>query len=141
MYDLKEHECGLRTDELSVKCLLYADGQVILALSACGLQMVNKMKDAITKRGMKVLESGENTTESDILIESEKVEKVKEFVYFGSLFTNDRHDRDIERRVNAGNKVNEALLAVTNSKNVSRQARLAIRNGVLIPTLMHVNEN
>ncbi|GBP43005.1 SH2B adapter protein 1 [Eumeta japonica] len=37
LYDLKEYECGLRMDELSVKCLLYADDQVILSSSACGL--------------------------------------------------------------------------------------------------------
>ncbi|GBP06326.1 hypothetical protein EVAR_3643_1 [Eumeta japonica] len=78
-------------------------------------------------------------TECDILIEREKVEQVKEFVYLGSLFTNDgKHDRDIERRVNAGNKSNGSLLALMNSRSVSRQARLAIHNGVLIPTLMYV---
>ncbi|GBP47352.1 hypothetical protein EVAR_38953_1 [Eumeta japonica] len=38
LYDLKEYECGLRMDELSVKCLLYADDQVILAPSVCELQ-------------------------------------------------------------------------------------------------------
>ncbi|GBP73711.1 hypothetical protein EVAR_51624_1 [Eumeta japonica] len=38
LYDLEEYERGLRMDELSVKCLLYADDQVILALSAYGLQ-------------------------------------------------------------------------------------------------------
>ncbi|GBP20323.1 hypothetical protein EVAR_10586_1 [Eumeta japonica] len=31
LYDLKEYECGLRMDELSFKCYLYADDQVILA--------------------------------------------------------------------------------------------------------------
>ncbi|GBP55759.1 hypothetical protein EVAR_23571_1 [Eumeta japonica] len=34
LYDLKENECGLRIDKLFVKCLLYADDQVILALLA-----------------------------------------------------------------------------------------------------------
>ncbi|GBP48295.1 hypothetical protein EVAR_34788_1 [Eumeta japonica] len=49
--DLKEYECGLRMDELSVNCLLYADDQVILAPSACGLQeMVHKMNDSFKKR-------------------------------------------------------------------------------------------
>ncbi|GBP61741.1 hypothetical protein EVAR_31069_1 [Eumeta japonica] len=55
LYDLKEYECGLRMDELSVKCLLYADDQVILAPSACGLQeMVNKLNDSVKNRGVKV---------------------------------------------------------------------------------------
>ncbi|GBP56073.1 hypothetical protein EVAR_43836_1 [Eumeta japonica] len=42
-------------DELFVKCLLYADNQVILALLACGLQeMTNKMNDSVKKKSMKV---------------------------------------------------------------------------------------
>ncbi|GBP44592.1 hypothetical protein EVAR_75049_1 [Eumeta japonica] len=50
LYYLKEHECELRVDELSVKCLLYPDDQVIFGPSACGLQaMVNKMNDSIKK--------------------------------------------------------------------------------------------
>ncbi|GBP79312.1 General transcription factor II-I repeat domain-containing protein 2A [Eumeta japonica] len=54
-YDLKEYECGLRMDELSVKCLLYADDQIILAPSVCGLQdMVNKTNDSLKKVSMKL---------------------------------------------------------------------------------------
>ncbi|GBP17261.1 hypothetical protein EVAR_17753_1 [Eumeta japonica] len=71
-------------------------------------------------------------------IYGDKVEQLQEFVYLGSLLTSDgKHDRNIERRVNAGNKVNGALLATVNIKRVSRQARLAIRSGVLILTLMY----
>ncbi|GBP63058.1 hypothetical protein EVAR_87430_1 [Eumeta japonica] len=48
-----------------------------------------------------VLERGQRTTECDIIIKGEKAEQVKEFVYLGSLFTNDgKHDRYIERRGN-----------------------------------------
>ncbi|GBP89135.1 hypothetical protein EVAR_67931_1 [Eumeta japonica] len=102
---------------------------VNLASSACGLQeMVNRMNDSVKKRGVKmnfgktkvmVFERGESTTECDLLIEGEKVEQVKEFVYLDSLFTNDgKYDRDVERRVNAGIKVNGALFSIINSKNV-----------------------
>ncbi|GBP60758.1 hypothetical protein EVAR_41097_1 [Eumeta japonica] len=45
LYDLKEYECGLRMDELSVKCLLYADNQVILAPSMCRLQEMGLMME------------------------------------------------------------------------------------------------
>ncbi|GBP28476.1 hypothetical protein EVAR_93423_1 [Eumeta japonica] len=79
--------------------------------------------------GVRGAEHGERTTECDILIEGEKVEQVKEFVYFRSLFTNDsKDDRDIERRVIVGNKPNRVLFAIMNSKSVLRQARLAINN-------------
>ncbi|GBP33680.1 hypothetical protein EVAR_16718_1 [Eumeta japonica] len=68
----------------------------------------------------------------------EEFEQVKEFVYFGSLFTNNgKYDRDLERKVNGGNKMNGSLLAIVNTKSVSRQMSLAIRNEVLVPTLMY----
>ncbi|GBP21385.1 hypothetical protein EVAR_11986_1 [Eumeta japonica] len=113
--------CVLRIDVLSVKYLLYADDQVIPSPQVCRLQeMVNKMNDSVKKRDMKV-----NVDKTDRR----------------SVFTNDgKHDRDIERRVNVGNKLNGALLVIMNSKSVSRQARLAI-HGALIPMLMYGNEN
>ncbi|GBP54495.1 Outer dense fiber protein 3-like protein 2 [Eumeta japonica] len=81
------------------------------------------MNDYLKKRGMKV-----------------NVGKTK-VMELESLFINDgKYDRDIERRVNAGNKMNGALLAIMNSKSVSRRARLATHNGVLIPTLMYSSE-
>ncbi|GBP33005.1 hypothetical protein EVAR_82843_1 [Eumeta japonica] len=77
----------------------------------------------------------------DILIEGAKVEQVKEFVYLGSLFANNGiHDRDIEKRVHVASIVIGALLGIMNSKSISRQARLAIHNGVLIPTPMYGSE-
>ncbi|GBP00795.1 hypothetical protein EVAR_77003_1 [Eumeta japonica] len=109
------------------------------------------MNDSVTKRSMKVnigetnvmvFERGESTTEYDILIEGEKVEQEKEFVYFGSLFTNDgEHNTDVEKKVNTGNKVKGALFAFMNSKSVSRQVHLAIHNGIIIPILMNGNES
>ncbi|GBP17787.1 hypothetical protein EVAR_102646_1 [Eumeta japonica] len=55
LYDLKNYDCRLRMDELSVKCRLYADDQISLMLSMCGLQeMVTKINNSVEKRGMKV---------------------------------------------------------------------------------------
>ncbi|GBP34112.1 hypothetical protein EVAR_28246_1 [Eumeta japonica] len=80
LYDLKEYESELRLDELSVKCFLCADDQVIFAPSTCGLHnMVNKMNDSVKRRDMKVkvgktkvmvFERGESTAECYILIEA-----------------------------------------------------------------------
>ncbi|GBP84130.1 hypothetical protein EVAR_49136_1 [Eumeta japonica] len=66
-----------------------------------------------------VFERGESVIECNIPMEGEKVEQVKEFVYLGDLFTNDgTYDRDIEKRVNAGNKEIGTLLAVKNNKAI-----------------------
>ncbi|GBP54876.1 Gustatory receptor for sugar taste 43a [Eumeta japonica] len=62
LYVLKEYAWGSRMDE----------HDLILASSAYGQQ-----------------ERGESTIEYKVLIEGEKVEQVKDIVYFGSLFTND----------------------------------------------------
>ncbi|GBP78736.1 hypothetical protein EVAR_54547_1 [Eumeta japonica] len=46
LYYLKKFKYGLRIDELSIKCLLYANDQVILASSAWGLHVtVTKIND------------------------------------------------------------------------------------------------
>lgn len=150
--DLRESECGLRMGELLVKCLLYADDQVLLASSAGELKdMVTIMDEAFKKKGMKinvsktksmVFEREENVTKCEIMIGDEKVEQVNEFIYLGSLFTRDgKCDGDIERRVSAGNKMNGALNSVVGSSNVSKKARLAVHNGVLVPTLMYGSES
>ncbi|GBP52308.1 hypothetical protein EVAR_38454_1 [Eumeta japonica] len=78
------------SDELPVKCLLYANDQVIRASSACELQkMTNKMNDSVKIRSVKVnvsktkvmvFERGKSTIECDILVEGEKVEQVKGLV-------------------------------------------------------------
>ncbi|GBP22083.1 hypothetical protein EVAR_94122_1 [Eumeta japonica] len=115
---LKDYECGLRIDELSVK-YLYADNQVILAPLACQLQeMVNKINDSVKKMGMKVSVG-------------EKFEQGKSlYTWVVCLQMMVKHDRDIERRVNTENKVNGALFAIMNSKSMLRQARLAMCMGM-----------
>ncbi|GBP53546.1 Transposon TX1 uncharacterized 149 kDa protein [Eumeta japonica] len=53
LYYLNKYECKLRMDELSIKELMYADDQVILAPSACGLQEIDNEMDDFVKRRVK----------------------------------------------------------------------------------------
>ncbi|GBP76168.1 hypothetical protein EVAR_49965_1 [Eumeta japonica] len=62
LYYLKEYECGLRMDELSIKCLLYANDQVILVPSACILQ---EMREAFTVNAQTVALSRKQSTRSE----------------------------------------------------------------------------
>ncbi|GBP34113.1 hypothetical protein EVAR_28247_1 [Eumeta japonica] len=63
-----------RIEELPVKCLLYANNQVILAPSSCELQeMLTKMNYYVQKRGVKVNVSktkieGRHTLHADLLL-------------------------------------------------------------------------
>ena len=149
---LKESDYGIRMNGLTVKCLLYADDQVLLASSEEELQeMVNMLHGSLKRKGMTVnvsktkvmvFERGDDETKCDVMIAGVKVEQVKEFVYLGSMFTSDgKCESDIERRVNAGNVVNGALHTFMNSQKVSKKARLAVHRGVLVPTLMYGSES
>lgn len=139
------------SNELTIKCLLYADDQVLVASSEMELQeMVKIMHEALIAKGMKmnvsktkvmVFEREENMTTCEIRIGDERVEQVKEFVYLGSKLTSDgKCDSDIERRVVAGNHVNGALHNFMKSQSVSKKARMAVHRGVLVPTLMYGSE-
>ena len=69
------------------------------------------------------------------------IEQVNEVVYLGSMSSrDDRYEMDVERRIAAGNKVNGALAALMRRRNVSRAARLAVHNAVLVPTLLYGTE-
>ncbi|GBP34619.1 hypothetical protein EVAR_19010_1 [Eumeta japonica] len=126
LYDLREYECELRMDNLSVKHLLYTENQVMLAPSACELQeMEIKINDSIKKKGMKanvsktkviVFERGESTIECDISICI--------------------HKRHIQRNVNAKKKENGPLLAIMNSKSA-----FVYPQRVLTPTLIYGSES
>ena len=50
-------------------------------------------------------------------------------------------ESDIERRVKAGNMVNDALHSFMSSRKVSQRARLAVHRGVLVSTLMYGSES
>ena len=96
----------------------------------------------VSKTKVMVFERDEYVTDCNIVIDGEKVEEVKEFVYLGSKFTKDGTcESDIERRVNAGNMVNGALHTFMNSQKVSQKARLAVHRGVLVPTLIYGSES
>lgn len=152
MKGLKERDCGVVMNGTQIKCLLYADDQVILASSAQELQeMMSVMNDDFVRKGMKVnvtktkvmvFERDEEMTDCTVMLGGEKVEQVREFVYLGSLFTRDgKSEEDIERRVKKGNSVSGAIHSVMSSQTVSAKARMAIHNGVLVPTLMYGSES
>lgn len=149
---MKERVGGIDMNGLNIKCLLYADDQVILASSAEELQLtITRMNRDFESKGMRinasktkvmVFDRDENITECNIMIGEEHVEQVNEFVYLGSMFTrNGRYDEDIKRRVNAANRVSGALHCMMASRTVSKEARLAVHNSVFVPTLMYGSES
>lgn len=113
-------------------------------------EMVTLMNEGFKRKGMKVnvaktkvmvIEKDDEMTECKKDINGETVEQVSEFVYLGSVFTRDgKIEKDVKRRVNAGNQINGALHSFVSRKGISQKARLAVHNGVLAPTLMYGSE-
>ena len=104
-------------NELPVKSILCADDQVLLASSAEQFQdMVTVMNESfkrkeinvnVNKTKIMVFERDVDVSLCEVQINDVSVEQVNEFVYLGSMFTKDGTiDADVERRVNATNKVN-----------------------------------
>ena len=47
---------------------------------------------------------------------------------------------DAERRIAAGNRVNDIMALLMRRRNVSTAARLVVHNAVLVPTLLYGSE-
>ncbi|GBP74834.1 hypothetical protein EVAR_55104_1 [Eumeta japonica] len=66
LHNLKEYDCGLKMDELPIKCLLYADKEVIFAPLSCELQdMLTKfvnINDFAKKRDMELNDKSHDRT-------------------------------------------------------------------------------
>ena len=67
-------------------------------------------------------------TECKISVNSKILAQMNEVVYVGSIFSREGgYEMDVERRIAAGNKVNEPLAALMRRRNVSTAARLAMQ--------------
>ena len=148
---LKESECGVKLGDLNINCLLYADDAVLLASSESELQtLVTSMKDECEVKGLRlnvektkvlVFERNDERTKCEINVNEKILEQLNEIVYLGSMFARDgKCDTDVERRVTAGSKVNGALAGLLESQSITRKARLAVHNAVLVPTLLYGSE-
>ena len=76
----------------------------------------------VNKTKVMVFERDEDVSLCEVKINDMSVEQVNEFVYLGSMFTRDgKIDADVERRVNAGNKVNGGIHAVVTNKSMPKK--------------------
>ena len=142
---------GVHIGESIVPALAYADdvvvfgkneeqlGRMIERIHAVGKNMNLVLN--VDKCKVLVFERSDLVTECNVLVDGVNLEQVNEFVYLGSMMSRDgRIDREIERRVSAGCKVLGALGTFARNVNVSRDARLSVYNGVLVPSLMYESE-
>ncbi len=145
----------------SVVTLLFADDTVLLAESEVDLQrVVNEFYSVCKRRKLKVnagkgkvmvFERREEevidfnaayrvrlpaVARCRIMLGSEKIEEVSEFIYLGTVLC--KHggmEGEIRERVMKGRSVVGSLAGVMKGRNVSVDVKRGLRNSILLPTL------
>ena len=117
----------------TISNLRYADDVVLIANSIDELQdLVNRVKESSLQFGlalnsnktkvMKIVKNNQNTTDADhIIVNNNKIiENVKEFVYLGTLITNNYDDtKEIRRRLCIARSAMVSLTNIWEDKSIS----------------------
>ncbi|TWW80939.1 hypothetical protein D4764_01G0007540 [Takifugu flavidus] len=130
--------------------LLFADDVVLLASSACDLQLsLDRFAAACEAAGMKISTSKSEAMVLDrkkveclLRVKEEILPQVEEFKYLGVLFTSEgRMEREIDRRIGAASAVMRTLhRSVVVKRELSRKAKLSIYRSIFVPTLTYGHE-
>ncbi|TWW54923.1 hypothetical protein D4764_0190400 [Takifugu flavidus] len=141
---------GIRFGDLRIACLLFADDVVLLASSACDLQLsLDRFAAACEAAGMRISTSKSEAMVLDrkkveclLRVKEEILPQVEEFKYLGVLFTSEgRMEREIDRRIGAASTVMRTLhRSVVVKRELSRKAKLSIYRSIFVPTLTYGHE-
>ena len=112
--------------------------------------MLSKLNEALKENHLKlnasktkvvIFERESESTNFEFRLNGMNVEIVKDFVYLGCKFEKDgRMTGEFERRILKGRCVLGATSCIAKNQNLSKNVRLAVHGGVLIPTLMYGSE-
>lgn len=140
---------GIDIGGRTIKDLRFADDIDLLATSAGGLQMLIELTHDggrdyglhLNKDKTKVMISGANSDKAEFQIESEKLERVDQFVYLGSLITSDNNcSKEIDRRIAIARGMFASLKEIWKSGNVSIRTKLRIVETCVFSTLLYACE-
>ena len=127
---------------------MFADDTVLLAESEEDLKWnVEKLHEALKRHKLQVNWSKSNTlsmifsrapTECNLEIEGERVQNVKETVYLGVKLSEDgKLESEVERRIGMTMQAVGAMKKVYESREISREAKVAVFKAVAFPTLTY----
>ncbi|TWW59276.1 R2DM Retrovirus-related Pol polyprotein from type II retrotransposable element [Takifugu flavidus] len=131
---------GIRFGDLRIASLLFADDVVLLASSACDLQLsLDRFAAACEAAGMRISTSKSEAMVLDrkkveclLRVKEEILPQVEEFKYLGVLFTSEgRMEREIDRRIGAASTVMRTL-----HRSVVGGWALAIREELGVESLL-----
>ena len=141
---------GLQYGGLRIPSLLFADDVVLMASSACDLQLsLGRFAAECEAAGMRI-----STSKSEAMVLSRKpvvctlqvgsepLPQVEEFKYLGVLFTSDgKMERELDRRIGAAGAVLSSLYrSVVMKRELSQKAKLSVYRSIFVPTLTYGHE-
>ena len=141
---LFKREASLTTCQIQLT--MFADDTVLLAESEEDLKWnVEKLHEALKRHKLQVNWSKSNTmifsrapTECNLEIEGERVQNVKETVYLGVKLSEDgKLESEVERRIGMTMQAVGAMKKVYESREISREAKVAVFKAVAVPTLTY----
>jgi hypothetical protein len=132
--------------------LLYADDLVVICESEEGLSECMLRLERFTqrwgltisvKKTKKLTTNDENSEQVPIVIRGERVEKVSEFQYLGSMLTeNGSSVKDINRRISLGAfKFNELQKPVWSQRNISLRTKIQIYKATVSAIVLYGAES
>lgn len=146
--DAFRDKAGFKIGREVIRTLVYADDEFISAESPEDLQcLLDSLHGVSANMGLKVnvkktkicvFSRSGIMNESTFYLGGEAIEEVSEFVYLGRLFENNGSvTKEIDRRVGAGRRVIGGVNAIVRSQRVTKQAKIAIYKGVVVPTVLY----
>ena len=140
---LEEAQAGIKTTRRNINNLRYADDTTLMAESEEELKsLLMKVKEESEKVGLKlsiqktkIMASGPITS-SDI--DGETVERVADFMFFGSKITADGDcSHEIKRCLLLGRKVMTNLDSILKSKDITLPTNVHLVKAMVFPVVMY----
>ena len=95
----------------------------------------------ISAKKTKNMLSGEHPAPTDVFIDQNKVEEVKDFTYLGSSISNTNDlDHELKCRIGKAASAFSSLNKIWGSKKFSRRLKLRFYNSNVVPTLLYGSE-
>ena len=92
----------------------------------------------INDQKMKVMTIGKSCDQIKVKLEEQELEQVNEFVYLGSLITEDgKCTAEVKRRIGLASGMNGRFVKIWKSRNISNKTKVRLYELFVIPVLMY----
>ena len=140
---LDEAQAGIKIPRRNINNLRYADDTTLMEESKKELKsLLMKLKEESEKAGLKlniqktkIMASGPITSWQ---IDGEKIETVRDFIFWGSKITADGDcSHEIKRHLLLGSKVMTNLDSILKSRDITRLTKVHLIKAMVFPVVMY----